>query len=51
MVTTAIAILTVILVDFTFDTKLNKLRMENQVDKYQAKLNAQAGLNLAMSNL
>lgn len=51
MVTSAIAILSVLLVEFTFDTKLNKIRIENQVDRVQAKLNAQAGLNFALAKL
>ena len=51
MVTTAVAILTVLLAQFTYDTKLNKIRIENQIDKVQAKLNAEAGLHYAMSVL
>lgn len=51
MVTSAIAILSVLLVEFTFDTKLNKIRIENQIDRVQAKLNAQAGLNFALAKL
>ena len=51
MVTTAVAILSFILADFTFETKLNKIRVENQVDRYQAKLNAEAGLRFALAKL
>jgi len=50
MVTTAVAILTLILTEFTFETKLNMIRTENQVDRYQAKLNAEAGLKLSIGN-
>lgn len=51
MVTTAVAILTVLLAQFTYETKLNKIRIEGQVDKVQAKLNAEAGLQYALSVL
>ncbi|WP_419168330.1 hypothetical protein [Halobacteriovorax sp.] len=51
MVTTAVAILTVLLAQFTYETKLNKIRIEHQVDKAQAKLNAEAGLQYALSIL
>lgn len=51
MVTTAVAILTLVLTEFTFETKLNKIRVENQVDRYQAKLNAEAGLKFALAKL
>ena len=51
MVTTAVAILTFILVEFTFETKLNKIRVENQVDRYQARLNAEAGIKFALAKL
>lgn len=51
MVTTAVAILSFILADFTFETKLNKIRVENQVDRFQAKLNAEAGIKFALAKL
>ena len=51
MVTTAVAVLTLVLVEFTFETKLNKIRVENQVDRFQAKLNAEAGLRFALAKL
>ncbi|MFG1492075.1 hypothetical protein ACRXCV_11800 [Halobacteriovorax sp. GFR7] len=51
MVTTAVAILTVLLAQFTYETKLNKIRIQGQVDKVQAKLNAEAGLHYALSVL
>jgi hypothetical protein len=46
-----IAILTFLLADFTFETKLNKIKIYNQQDKIQARLNAEAGLNFAMAKL
>lgn len=51
MVTSAVAILTVLLAQFTYETKLNKIRIEHQIDKAQAKLNAEAGLQYALSVL
>ncbi len=51
MVTTAVAILTVLLAQFTYETKLNKIRIEGQVDKVQAKLNSEAGIQYALSVL
>lgn len=46
-----IAILTFLLADFTFETKLNKIRIYNQQDKIQARLNAESGLNFALAKL
>lgn len=46
-----IAILTFLLADFTFETKLNKIKIYNQQDKIQARLNAEAGLNFALAKL
>nr|BDT28054.1 type II secretion system protein GspK [Bacteriovorax sp. HI3] len=46
-----IAILTFLLADFTFETKLNKIKIYNQQDKIQARLNAESGLNFAMGKL
>ncbi|MBT3983342.1 MAG: hypothetical protein HOE90_18455 [Bacteriovoracaceae bacterium] len=51
MVLSAIAILTVVLATFTFDTKVNRLKIYNQQDRSQAKLNAEAGISLAMARL
>ena len=51
MVMGVIAILTFLLAEFTFETKLNKIKVYNQQDKIQARLNAEAGLNLAMARL
>jgi hypothetical protein len=46
-----ISILTFILAEFTFETKLNKIKIYNQQDKIQARLNAEAGLNFAIAKL
>lgn len=51
MVMGVIALLTFLLADFTFETKLNKIKIYNQQDKIQARLNAEAGLNFAMGKL
>lgn len=46
-----IAILTFVLADFTFETKLNKIKVYNQQDKIQARLNAESGLHFALAKL
>lgn len=46
-----IAVLSFVLFEFTFETKLNKLKVYNQEDRFQARLNAEAGLNFAMGKL
>ncbi len=46
-----VGILTFLLAEFTFDTKLNKIRIYNQQEKAQARLDAEAGLNYAMARL
>jgi len=46
-----IAILTFLLADFTFETKLNKIKVYNQQDKIQARLNAESGINFALAKL
>ncbi|MGZ3808296.1 MAG: hypothetical protein ACXVCE_09425 [Bacteriovorax sp.] len=46
-----ISILTFLLADFTFETKLNKIKIYNQQDKIQARLNAESGLNFALAKL
>ena len=51
MVLTSITILTYVLVDFTFGTKINKIRIQNSQEKAQARCNAEAGLILALSRL
>lgn len=51
MVIGVIAVLTFLLADFTFETNLNKIKIYNQQDKIQARLNAEAGLNFALAKL
>lgn len=51
LVLSSITLLTALLADFSFDVSLNKLKVQNDLDKFQAKLNAEAGLNLAMVRL
>lgn len=51
MVLGVIAILTFLLADFTFETKLNKIKIYNQQDKIQARLNAESGIHFAMGKL
>lgn len=51
MVMGVIAVLTFLLADFTFETKLNKIKIYNQQDKIQARLNAESGLNFALAKL
>lgn len=51
MVMGVVTILIFLLADFTFETKLNKIKVYNQQDKIQARLNAEAGLNFAMAKL
>ena len=51
MVMSFMAVLTVILSTFTYDTQLNMLRMSNIQEKLQARLNAESGLNFAMAQL
>jgi len=51
MVMSSIAILAFLLIDFTYETKVNKLRVYNQIDKTQARLNAESGILLALSKL
>lgn len=51
MVMGVIAVLTFLLAEFTFETKLNKIKIYNQQDKIQARLNAEAGLNFAIAKL
>ncbi|MEI8347689.1 MAG: hypothetical protein WCG27_09485 [Pseudomonadota bacterium] len=51
MVITAVTLLSFILADFTFETKLNKLKVYNSMDKMQARLNAESGLRFALAKL
>jgi hypothetical protein len=51
MVMTSIAMLAIILAEFTFESKLNKIKSTNDQNRAQAKLLAEAGLNFAMAKL
>ena len=51
MVLGVITILTLLLADFTFETKLNKIKVYNVQDKIQARLNAESGLHFAVAKL
>jgi type II secretory pathway component PulK len=51
MVLTAITILMAVMGDFTFETKINKLKSYNLQDKTQALLTAEAGMRLALMRL
>ncbi len=51
LVMSVIAILSFILFEFSFDTKLNRLKVFNQEDRFQARLNAEAGINFALAKL
>lgn len=51
MVTTAIVLLSVIMITFSYDSNINKLRSYNIEDRTQAKLVAESGLKFAMVRL
>lgn len=51
MVITAIVLLTTIMTEFSFESNINKLKAYNIQDRAQARLNAEAGLNFAMTRL
>ncbi len=51
MVMAVVTVMTALLVDFSFETKVNKIRNENMQDRFQARLNAQAGLTLGLARL
>lgn len=51
MILTAIIILTAIYGQFTFDSKISRIRATNILDRTQAKLLAESGLQLAMTRL
>lgn len=46
-----IAILSFVLFEFTFETKLNRIKVFNQEERFQARLNAESGLNFALAKL
>ncbi len=51
MVMTSITFLILILATFTYDMKVNKIRLYNQQERLQARLNAEAGLKFALLRL
>jgi len=51
MVTSAIAILSFLLIDFTYNSQLNKIKVDRSRDMVQARLNAESGIKLALANL
>jgi hypothetical protein len=51
LVMSAIAILTYLLADFTYETKVQKIKAGNQQDRVQARLNAESALNYALAQL
>jgi len=51
MILTSILFLTVIYGDFTFDSKISRLKATNIMDRSQAKLLAESGLQMAMTRL
>jgi len=51
LVLTAVALVTPFVVNFTFDTQVNKMKTENIEDRAKAKLTAESGLKFAMVRL
>ena len=51
LVMSSIALLTFLLATFTYNTSLNKIKVYNEQDSFQARLTAEAGLNFALSKL
>lgn len=51
MVTSAVAILSFLLIDFTYNSQLNKIKVGHQMHQVQARLNAESGIKLALANL
>jgi hypothetical protein len=51
MVTTAIVLLSVIMIGFSYDTNINKIKTYNIEDRANAKLTAMAGIKFAMTRL
>jgi type II secretory pathway component PulK len=51
MVLTSVALLALVLAEFSFDTTVHSLKVYNQQDQYQARLNAEAGINMSMARL
>ena len=51
MVISAVALLTYLLADFTFETKVNQIKAYNAQDRIQARLTAEAGLHFSLGKL
>ena len=51
LVMTSIVFLIMILATLTYETELNKIRVYNTQDKFQARLNAESGITFAMAQL
>ncbi len=51
MVMSAITILSFLLIDFTYNSSLNKIKVDRSRDMVQARLNAESGIKLALANL
>lgn len=51
MVISSIALLTYLLADFTFETKVNQIKAYNAQDRIQARLTAEAGIHFSMGKL
>ncbi len=47
----ALTLMSILLADFTFETNLNKIKAYNQIEKDQARMNAEAGLRFALAKL
>lgn len=51
MVMSAVTILSFLLIDFTYTSQLNKIKVDRSRDMIQARLNAESGIKLALANL
>ena len=51
LVMSSIALLTFLIATFTYNTSLNKIKVYNEQESFQARLTAEAGLNFALSKL
>lgn len=51
MVISFIAVLTFLLADFTFETKINQIKSYNAQDRAQARLTAEAGISFSLAKL
>ncbi len=51
MVISSIALLTYLLADFTFETKINQIKAYNAQDRIQARLTAEAGIHFSLGKL